>query len=80
MNRKVLVVGGTGYVGRQVVGALQQRGADVRVLVRPGVATVTVPNHISAARFFRNNPLDFFLGLRKLLFARSRRKPPGAVS
>lgn len=34
--KKVLVVGGTGYLGRQVVAALQERGASVRALVRPG--------------------------------------------
>jgi uncharacterized protein YbjT (DUF2867 family) len=34
--KKVLVVGGTGHVGRQVVAALRERDASVRVLVRPG--------------------------------------------
>lgn len=32
----VLVVGATGYLGRQVVAALQARGKAVRALVRPG--------------------------------------------
>ncbi len=32
----VLVVGATGYLGRQVVSALQARGKTVRALVRPG--------------------------------------------
>jgi len=32
----VLVVGATGYLGRQVVDALQARGKSVRALVRPG--------------------------------------------
>ena len=36
VSRRVLVVGGTGYLGRQVVAALQERGASVRALVRPG--------------------------------------------
>ncbi len=36
MKREVLVVGGTGYLGRQVVAALQERGVSVRVLLRPG--------------------------------------------
>jgi uncharacterized protein YbjT (DUF2867 family) len=32
----VLVVGGTGFLGRQVVDALLGRGNSVRALVRPG--------------------------------------------
>jgi uncharacterized protein YbjT (DUF2867 family) len=35
-NRPVLVVGGTGALGRQVVGALRARGKPVRALVRRG--------------------------------------------
>lgn len=34
-NEPVLVVGGTGHLGGQVVDALQQRGKQVRALVRP---------------------------------------------
>lgn len=34
-NEPVLVVGGTGFLGGQVVDALQQRGRNVRALVRP---------------------------------------------
>ena len=34
-NETVLVVGGTGHLGGQVVDALQQRGKQVRALVRP---------------------------------------------
>ena len=34
-NEPVLVVGGTGHLGGQVVEALQQRGKQVRALVRP---------------------------------------------
>ena len=34
-NEPVLVVGGTGFLGGQVVDALQQRGKNVRALVRP---------------------------------------------
>ena len=34
-NGPVLVVGGTGWLGGQVVGALLSRGKDVRALVRP---------------------------------------------
>jgi uncharacterized protein YbjT (DUF2867 family) len=35
MGTRVLVLGGTGTVGREVVAGLPARGADVRVLVRP---------------------------------------------
>ena len=34
--RKVFVTGGTGYMGRHLIPALQERGHDVRALVRPG--------------------------------------------
>jgi UDP-glucose 4-epimerase len=34
-NRLVLVTGGTGFIGRRLVAALQARGARARVLVRP---------------------------------------------
>jgi uncharacterized protein YbjT (DUF2867 family) len=34
-NAPVLVVGGTGYLGGQVIDALLNRGKNVRALVRP---------------------------------------------
>ena len=34
--RRVFVTGGTGYIGRPLVGALLERGHRVRALVRPG--------------------------------------------
>ena len=44
---KILVIGGTGHVGSEVVKELKKRDADVRILVRkpdvksqPGVETV----------------------------------------
>jgi uncharacterized protein YbjT (DUF2867 family) len=47
MQMKILVIGGTGHVGSEVVKELKKRDADVRVLVRkpdvkslPGVETV----------------------------------------
>ncbi|MGH3145593.1 MAG: NAD(P)H-binding protein, partial [Rubrobacter sp.] len=35
-DQPVLVVGGTGALGRRVIGALRARGKPVRALVRPG--------------------------------------------
>lgn len=35
-DRLVLVVGGTGALGRRVIWALRERGKPVRALVRPG--------------------------------------------
>ncbi len=35
-NQPVLVTGGTGFIGRRLVAALQTQGARIRVLVRPG--------------------------------------------
>ena len=35
-SKPVLVVGGTGFLGRKVVAALVARGKRVRALVRPG--------------------------------------------
>jgi uncharacterized protein YbjT (DUF2867 family) len=38
---KILVIGGTGHVGSEVVKELNKRDADVRVLVRkPGVESL----------------------------------------
>lgn len=34
--KQVLVVGGTGHLGSQVVRALLERGREMRALVRPG--------------------------------------------
>jgi uncharacterized protein YbjT (DUF2867 family) len=42
----VLVVGGTGFLGRQVVSTLQERGARVRLLVRPGSGAPNGPEII----------------------------------
>ncbi len=36
MSRKILVIGGTGHVGRQVVAALRKQDVQVRALVRAG--------------------------------------------
>lgn len=40
-HRPVLVTGGTGFIGRRLVAAVQAQGARVRVLVRPGRAIPT---------------------------------------
>jgi uncharacterized protein YbjT (DUF2867 family) len=49
-NRPVLVVGGTGALGRQVVGALRARGKPVRALVRRGARGHDGPR-LARARF-----------------------------
>lgn len=36
MTRRILLTGATGFVGRQVLKSLQERGADVRIVVRGG--------------------------------------------
>lgn len=47
----VLVVGGTGFLGRQVVAALVARGKPVRALVRPGSdASVLGPPEVDVVR------------------------------
>jgi nucleoside-diphosphate-sugar epimerase len=38
-GRRVMVTGGTGFIGRYLVAALMHRGAEVRALVRPSTPT-----------------------------------------
>jgi nucleoside-diphosphate-sugar epimerase len=38
MTQRVLLTGATGFVGRQVLAALQRAGADVRLVIRSGTA------------------------------------------
>jgi uncharacterized protein YbjT (DUF2867 family) len=47
LQRHVFVTGGTGYIGRALVGALVARGHTVRALVRPG-ADVRLPPGVPA--------------------------------
>jgi uncharacterized protein YbjT (DUF2867 family) len=46
---KILVTGGTGTVGREVVKVLLQRGAEVRVLARKTPKKGVLPNHVEIA-------------------------------
>src|SRR5262249_6467481 len=45
----ILVTGGTGTVGREVVKALLQRGAEIRVLARKTPERGVLPNHVEIA-------------------------------
>jgi len=47
--RCVLVTGGTGFLGRHLVRALRARGAQVRILARPGAATRDARARIAAS-------------------------------
>ncbi|MFO1424652.1 MAG: NAD-dependent epimerase/dehydratase family protein [Candidatus Competibacteraceae bacterium] len=48
-DRPVLVTGGTGFIGRWLTAALRERGARVRVLVRPNRATPPDWNGVETA-------------------------------
>jgi uncharacterized protein YbjT (DUF2867 family) len=46
---KILVIGGTGHVGRLVVDELPPRGVDVRVLARQRPRPGTLPGKFNVA-------------------------------
>jgi len=52
-GNRVLVVGATGHLGRQVVPALRERGKDVTVLLRPDTARATVADKRALVEGFR---------------------------
>ena len=53
MNKVIVVAGGTGNLGQRIVTALRQKGADVRVIVRPSsdVGTVKKLESLGASVF-----------------------------
>ena len=61
---KILVTGGTGTVGREVVKVLLQRGAEIRVLARNTPEKGVLPNHVEIATGDLLNPVSIEQAMR----------------